>query len=134
MINLGHYDDINGLILHLFIGFLHSVIKISLLFYLQEPEAGVGCDERIQAASPDTGRKETDPLLNKEVVMTVNDIGDWPRKSCIPIQSAQTFRSRQTVLFIATIAVCFAVCAVLYHPNKVTQLAVSIRTRLAHKL
>ncbi|XP_048624981.1 squamosa promoter-binding-like protein 7 isoform X1 [Brassica napus] len=100
----------------------------------QEPEAGVGCDERIQAASPDTGRKETDPLLNKEVVMTVNDIGDWPRKSCIPIQSAQTFRSRQTVLFIATIAVCFAVCAVLYHPNKVTQLAVSIRTRLAHKL
>ncbi|KAG2300168.1 hypothetical protein Bca4012_011763 [Brassica carinata] len=109
-------------------------IPSRVLNFNQEPEAGLGCDERIHAASPDTGRKETDPLINKEVVMNVNNIGDWPRKSCIPIQSAQTFRSRQTVLFIATIAVCFAVCAVLYHPNKVTQLAVAIRTGLAHKL
>lgn len=67
--------------------------------------------------------------------MNVNDIGDWSRKkSCITAHSALTFRSRQTVFLIATFAVCFAVCAVLYHPNKVTQLAVAIRMRLVHKI
>ncbi|ESQ41891.1 hypothetical protein EUTSA_v10012721mg [Eutrema salsugineum] len=102
--------------------------------YNQDPEAGLDCKERLQAASPDTGGKETDPLINKEVVMDVNDMGVWPRKSCIPIHKAKTFRSHQTVFLIATFVVCFAVCAVLYHPNKVTQLAVAIRTRLAHNV
>jgi hypothetical protein len=100
----------------------------------QDPEAGLGCKDKIQAASPDIGGKETDPLLNKEVVMNVNDIGDWPRRSCVPRHSALTFRSRQSVFLITTFVVCFAVCAVLYHPNKVAQLAVAIRARLAHKL
>ncbi|XP_010492921.1 PREDICTED: squamosa promoter-binding-like protein 7 isoform X2 [Camelina sativa] len=107
----------------------------TIVNFNQDPEAGLDCKERIQAdCSPDIGGKETDPLLNKEVVMNVKDIGDWPRKSCIPLHSTLTYRSRQTVFLIATFAVCFAVCAVLYHPNKVTQLAVAIRTRLAHKL
>ncbi|CAE6109265.1 unnamed protein product [Arabidopsis arenosa] len=111
-------------------------IPSRILNFNQDPEAGLDCKERIQAdCSPDSGGKETDPLLNKEVVMNVNDIGDWPRKkSCITTHSALTFRSRQTVFLIATFAVCFAVCAVLYHPNKVTQLAVAIRMRLVHKI
>ncbi|CAN7037997.1 unnamed protein product [Brassica rapa subsp. trilocularis] len=104
------------------------------LNFNQDPEAGLDCKERIQAATPDTGGKETDPLLEKEIVMNVSDIGDWPRKSCIPIHSAQTIRSRQTAFLITTFVVCFAVCAVIYHPNKVTQFAVAIRARLAHKL
>ncbi|KAF3560895.1 hypothetical protein DY000_02018548 [Brassica cretica] len=104
------------------------------LNFNQDPEAGLDCKERIQAATPDTGGKEMDPLLEKEIVMNVSDIGDWPRKSCIPIHSAQTIRSRQTAFLITTFVVCFAVCAVIYHPNKVAQLAVAIRTRLAHKL
>ncbi|CAN6840112.1 unnamed protein product [Brassica oleracea] len=104
------------------------------LNFNQDPEAGLDCKERIQAATPDTGGKETDPLLEKEIVMNVSDIGDWPRKSCIPIHSAQTIRSRQTAFLITTFVVCFAVCAVIYHPNKVAQLAVAIRTRLAHKV
>ncbi|CAF2136581.1 unnamed protein product [Brassica napus] len=104
------------------------------LNFNQDPEAGLDCKERIQAASPDTGVNETDPLLKKEVVMNVSDKGDWPRKSCIPIHSAQTIRSRQTAFLITTFVVCFAVCAVIYHPNKVTQFAVAIRARLAHKL
>lgn len=111
---------------------LHTNIPSPLC--LQDPEAGLDCKERIQAATPDTGGKETDPLLEKEIVMNVSDIGDWPRKSCIPIHSAQTIRSRQTAFLITTFVVCFAVCAVIYHPNKVAQLAVAIRTRLAHKL
>ncbi|KAJ0230283.1 Squamosa promoter-binding-like protein 7 [Hirschfeldia incana] len=104
------------------------------LNFNQDPEVGLDCEVRVQATSPETGGKETDPLLNKEVVMNVNDIGNWPRKSCTPIHSAQTFRSRQTTFLITTFIVCFAVCVVIYHPNKVTQLAVAIRTRLAHKL
>ncbi|EOA22312.1 hypothetical protein CARUB_v10002913mg [Capsella rubella] len=102
-----------------------------IINFNQDQEAGLDCKAD---CSPDIGGKETDPLLNKEVVMNVNDIGDWPRKSCIPIHSTLKFRSRQTVFLIATFAVCFSVCAVLYHPNKVTQLAVAIRTRLAQKL
>ncbi|WZY75130.1 hypothetical protein YC2023_021514 [Brassica napus] len=51
------------------------------LNFNQDPEAGLDCKERIQAASPDTGVNETDPLLKKEVVMNVSDKGDWPRKS-----------------------------------------------------
>uniref|UniRef100_A0A1J3H5Q3 Squamosa promoter-binding-like protein 7 n=1 Tax=Noccaea caerulescens TaxID=107243 RepID=A0A1J3H5Q3_NOCCA len=109
-------------------------IPSKIINFSQDPEAGLDCKDRIQAASPDIGGKETDPLLNKEVVMNVNDIGDWPRKSCIPRHSALTFRSRQSVFLITTFVVCFAVCAVLYHPNKVAQLAVAIQTRLAHKL
>ncbi|CAN8300557.1 unnamed protein product [Cochlearia groenlandica] len=110
-------------------------IPSRVLNFNQDPEAGLDRKERIPAASSDIGGKETDPLLNKEVVMSVNDIVDWPRKSsCLPIHSTQTFRSRQTVFLITTFVVCFAVCTVVYHPNKVTQLAVAIRTRLAHKL
>ncbi|KFK26119.1 squamosa promoter-binding-like protein 7 [Arabis alpina] len=105
-----------------------------ILNFNQDPEAGLDCKERIQAASPDSDVKETDPLLNKEVVMNVHDIGEWRRKSCIPIQSSPIVRSRQTIFLLTTFVVCFAVCAVLYHPNKVTQLAVAIRMRLAHKL
>ncbi|KAL0876441.1 hypothetical protein Bca101_026146 [Brassica carinata] len=52
-------------------------------FQKDDPEAGLDCEERKQAASPDIGGKETDPLLNKEVVMNVNEIGNWPRKSYI---------------------------------------------------
>ncbi|KAL0730166.1 hypothetical protein Bca4012_026259 [Brassica carinata] len=37
------------------------------LNFNQDPEAGLDCEERKQAASPDIGGKETDPLLNKEV-------------------------------------------------------------------
>ncbi|CAN8244075.1 unnamed protein product [Cochlearia groenlandica] len=98
---------------------------------LQDPEVGLDCKERLQAASSsrDIAGKETDPLLNKEVVMNVNDTRAWPRKSC-----TRTFRSRQAVLLVATFVVCFAVCAVLYHPNKVARLAVAIRMRLALKL
>ncbi|KAJ4910697.1 Squamosa promoter-binding-like protein 7 [Raphanus sativus] len=104
------------------------------LNFNQDPEAGLDRKERVQATSLDAGGKETDPLLNKEVVMNVSDIGNWPWKSCISRHTAQTFRSRQTAFLITTFVVCFAVCAVIYHPNKVRQLSVAIRARLAHKL
>ncbi|XP_010524774.1 PREDICTED: squamosa promoter-binding-like protein 7 isoform X2 [Tarenaya hassleriana] len=75
-------------------------------------------------------RKETDPLLSKEFVMNVDGVREWPVKSCS--SASHAFRARPTAFVVTTFVVCLALCAVLYHPSKVTALAVAIRTRLAH--
>ncbi|KAH9683162.1 Squamosa promoter-binding-like protein 7 [Citrus sinensis] len=52
-------------------------------------------------------RCEVVPLLNREVVMNVNLIKEWPRKSCSPIFSGRVLSSLPTVTVIAMAAVCF---------------------------
>ncbi|XP_021908865.1 squamosa promoter-binding-like protein 7 [Carica papaya] len=78
-------------------------------------------------------RSETDPLLNREVVMDVDVVKEWPRKSCGHVFSGTVLRSRPTILLISVVAVCFGVCAILFHPHKVGEFAVSIRRCLFDK-
>ncbi|GMH29282.1 hypothetical protein Nepgr_031125 [Nepenthes gracilis] len=67
------------------------------------------------------------PLLNGEVAMRVNDAKQWPRKSCNPVLFNRIINSRLLVYTIATVAICFGICAVCFHPNQVGRFAVSIR-------
>lgn len=75
-------------------------------------------------------RCEVVPLLNREVVMNVNLIKELPRKSCSPIFSGRVLSSLPTVTVIAMAAVCFGVCLVVLHPQKVGHFATSIRRSL----
>ncbi|KAG8480960.1 hypothetical protein CXB51_025645 [Gossypium anomalum] len=68
---------------------------------------------------------ETVPLLNKEIIMNVNLSKGYSRKSC----GFATMRlsSRPAVLIIAATAICLGMCAVIFHPNRVGEFAVTIR-------
>ncbi|KAL7178044.1 hypothetical protein ACSBR2_031244 [Camellia fascicularis] len=59
------------------------------------------------------------PLLNREVVMNMNPMKKRPRKSCLA--------SRPLVLAIAATAGCVGICTVLLHPQKVGEIATTIR-------
>ncbi|XVE65696.1 hypothetical protein DITRI_Ditri08aG0020300 [Diplodiscus trichospermus] len=85
-------------------------------------------------ASTTFTRSETVPLLNKEIIMNVNLSKECPRKSCSPIFTTTTLRSRPTVFLIATAAICFGICAVIFHPNKVGEFAVTIHRRLFNRV
>ncbi|XP_012455433.2 squamosa promoter-binding-like protein 7 isoform X1 [Gossypium raimondii] len=68
---------------------------------------------------------ETVPLLNKEIIMNVNLSKDYSRKSCG--FATMRLRSRPTVLIIAATAICLGMCAVIFHPNRVGEFAVTMR-------
>ncbi|GMI70351.1 SQUAMOSA PROMOTER BINDING PROTEIN-LIKE 7, squamosa promoter binding protein-like 7 [Hibiscus trionum] len=72
-----------------------------------------------------SGRSETVPLINKEIIMNVNPSKDCPRKPCS--FATARLRSRPVVLVISTAAICLAMCAVIFHPNRVGEFAVTIR-------
>ncbi|PSS33929.1 Squamosa promoter-binding-like protein [Actinidia chinensis var. chinensis] len=67
------------------------------------------------------------PLLNREVVMSVNFTEERPRKSCNRIFTKKYLVSRHLIFVIAAVAVCFGICEVLLHPQKVGKLATTIR-------
>ncbi|XP_047315979.1 squamosa promoter-binding-like protein 7 isoform X2 [Impatiens glandulifera] len=70
----------------------------------------------------------TTPLLNKEVVMSVNFVKEQHRKSCSSVLlTEKSFGSRPFVFLVAAAVVCFSICAVVLHPQKVGRIAVTIR-------
>ncbi|OVA11415.1 Transcription factor [Macleaya cordata] len=71
-------------------------------------------------------RSETIPLLNGEVTTDVTH-QQWPKKSCGRIFSSTILSPRPLVLIVAVAALCSGVCAVVFHPHKVGEFAVSIR-------
>ncbi|KAG2727300.1 hypothetical protein I3760_01G151200 [Carya illinoinensis] len=87
-----------------------------------------------QTCSASSGRSETVPLLNREVVMNVKHLKEWPRKSCGRIGFGTVFSSRPSIFVISFAAVCLGICAVLLHPHKVGQFAVSIRRCLLDRI
>ncbi|KAG4126565.1 hypothetical protein ERO13_D10G164500v2 [Gossypium hirsutum] len=68
---------------------------------------------------------ETVPLLNKENIMNVNLSKDYSRKSCG--FATMRLRSHAAVLIIAATAICLGMCAVIFHPNRVGEFAVTMR-------
>lgn len=78
--------------------------------------------------SPDSQEKgETVSLLNGEISMTVPGSRQRPTKSCNIMLSKQLINSRPSIYMIVAVAVCLGVCAVVFHPHKVSKLAVTIR-------
>lgn len=72
----------------------------------------------------------TVPLLNGEAIMSMSNLSkDPPRK---PYNHSYTntctaLTSRPIIFIIASAAVCFGICAVLLHPQKSSEIAVTIR-------
>ena len=67
------------------------------------------------------------PLLNREVVMSMNLVGERQRKSCNRLFTKKYLVSRPLIFLIAAAAVCFGICEVLFHPQKVGKIATTIR-------
>ncbi|GLT72493.1 hypothetical protein SLA2020_444240 [Shorea laevis] len=86
------------------------------------------------STSTSSDRSETVPLLNREVIMNVNHVKEWPRKSCGGIVSRAIFSSRPSIFLISIATVCLGICAVVLHPHKVSEFAVSIRRCLFDRI
>ncbi|KAF5180742.1 Squamosa promoter-binding-like protein [Thalictrum thalictroides] len=72
---------------------------------------------------------ETVPLINKEVVMDLTNGPQpalWPQKTCRRFLPTTMMRSRPVFLIAAATVMCFGICAVVLHPNKVGDFAVTI--------
>ncbi|XP_030507139.2 squamosa promoter-binding-like protein 7 [Cannabis sativa] len=87
-------------------------------------------------------RIETISLLDRETILKANRKKEWPSDSVCRVSYGQVLSSRRrvilgfrpTLLVIATAAVCVGICSVLFHPQKVSEFAISIRRCLLNKL
>lgn len=74
---------------------------------------------------------EATPLINKDVVMNLpcesQSLDVWPRKPSRGVLSTRVRAPRSLFLLVTASVVCFGICAVVIHPGKVGDLAVSIR-------
>ncbi|GAB2266341.1 Squamosa promoter-binding-like protein [Dionaea muscipula] len=73
------------------------------------------------------GKNEAAPILNGEVYMNFDNTREWPIKSCNSIVVKKIISPRSLVYLFTAVAICFGVCAVLFHPYKVGSLAITIR-------
>lgn len=116
-----------------FISLLKQLIDI---FHLQD--TGIISNSKLEevtcSTSTSSDRSETVPLLNREVIMNVNHVKEWPRKSCGGIVSRAIFSSRPSIFLISIATICLGICAVLLHPHKVSEFAVSIRRCLFDRI
>lgn len=104
------------------------------MFHMQD--TGIKSNAKLEEVTCSTcsDRSETVPLLNREVIMNVNHVKEWPRKSCGGIVSRTIFSSRPSIFLISIATVCLGICAVLLHPHKVSEFAVSIRRCLFDRI
>ncbi|KAM0962828.1 squamosa promoter-binding-like protein 7 [Malus sylvestris] len=110
-------------------------------FHCEDTEITVDGRLGITAGSTANERSETVPLLSKKAVGKANFIKELPSvaKCCT---SGEVLRSRSSGMFlrfrpalfvISATAICVGLCAVLIHPHKVGEFAVSIRRCLFDK-
>lgn len=78
-------------------------------------------------ASTSLDGSEAAPLLNAEVIMSVNNSKEQQRMSCSPLNTNSVLPSRPLFVLVSAVAVCFGVCAIVFHPQKVGEIAVTIR-------
>ncbi|KAL6971378.1 Squamosa promoter-binding-like protein [Sarracenia purpurea var. burkii] len=67
------------------------------------------------------------PLLKREVVMSMNLSSERPRKFHRRIFINKYLASHPLIFVIAATAICFGICVVLLHPQKVGKFATTIR-------
>lgn len=117
-------------------------LKVEIFdFVTQDMEIMVN-GKSVMVGSSTNKTSETVPLLNKESVIEANIVKEWPRKPSSRSSSGKFFSCRSTGPFlvfrpslymIAIVTVCLGICAVLFHPSKVGEFAVSIRRCLLGK-
>ncbi|KAH6776957.1 hypothetical protein C2S51_008269 [Perilla frutescens var. frutescens] len=69
------------------------------------------------------------PLLKDEVIMNV-DLLERPRRSCSRSLSRTLSTSRLLIMAVMAVGVCFGVCAVALHPQRIGQIASTIHNCL----
>ncbi|KAK6122633.1 hypothetical protein DH2020_043632 [Rehmannia glutinosa] len=82
--------------------------------------------------SPSLHDDATVPLLKEEVIMNVN-IPERPRKSCSRLLTRTILTSRLLIVAIMAVGVCFGVCAVVLHPQRISQIATTIQRSRSRK-
>ncbi|KAI3443170.1 SBP-type domain-containing protein [Psidium guajava] len=108
-------------------GFTQNDVLSAVTITNQDMERGESCRVELLRGSNFTNKNEAAPLLDVESVMNGNLLKEKPR-SRVLLNSVM--RSRPALYVVATAAVCFGVCAVLLHPDKVGDFAVSIHRSL----
>ncbi|KAL6185912.1 hypothetical protein ACLB2K_042034 [Fragaria x ananassa] len=100
--------------------------------HTQDTEITVDGKMDVMSGSTSNEKSETLPLLNKKAAMKVNFI---KHANCgnssgelLGFRSRRTFLGfRPTLYVISAAAMCLGICAVVFHPHKVGDLAVTIR-------
>ncbi|KAI3687328.1 hypothetical protein L1987_81023 [Smallanthus sonchifolius] len=72
---------------------------------------------------------ETIGLLNADCVMSVTPYKEQPEKPSNHMFNHKTnrfFSARPLILMVALVAVCFGICAVVFHPHKAAAIAITI--------
>ncbi|XP_075516537.1 squamosa promoter-binding-like protein 7 [Primulina tabacum] len=81
---------------------------------------------RVQEFSPAQDESAKAPLLNHQVVMNLN-LHERPRNSGRMLFTGTLWASRPFIMAVAAFGVCLGVCVVILHPQRVGEIATSIR-------
>ncbi|KAK3440967.1 hypothetical protein EUGRSUZ_B01228 [Eucalyptus grandis] len=108
-------------------GFSQNDVLSAVTNANQDMEKGESYRVELMTGYTYSHKNEAAPLLDVELVMNGNLLKEKPRSRML---LSSVLRSRPTLFAVATVAVCFGVCAVLLHPNKVGEFAVSIHRSL----
>ncbi|KAF5738665.1 putative Squamosa promoter binding protein-like 7 [Tripterygium wilfordii] len=93
----------------------------------QDLELRPTCKLGVTTGSSSTKKnEETLPFLTSDI-MSMKPRKRWLSRSSSGVFPSPVFGSRSAIFIIATAAVCLGVCAVIFHPEKVTRFAVSVR-------
>ncbi|KAL2229810.1 UNVERIFIED_CONTAM: Squamosa promoter-binding-like protein 7 [Sesamum indicum] len=83
-------------------------------------------DDQCAVLAANMGGHETRPLLNGEVIMNVS-LQPSPQKSFNQLLTRTSLPSRPLIMAIAVLGICVGVCAVVLHPQRVSDIATTIR-------
>lgn len=91
----------------------------------------------VTGGSTSTSNQKSDriPLLNREAVIEADMVKEfpWPRKSSRRSCTGPFLTFRPSLYIIASAAICLGICAVVFHPHRVSEFTVSIRRCLLGK-
>ncbi|KAL1807356.1 hypothetical protein ACET3Z_024346 [Daucus carota] len=110
--------------------YLEASSKIDLFTYVPVTNQDIIMEEnmfRSVMASTYPDRTETAPLLNTEVLMSVNNSKKQHGISSSLVITNTVLPPRPLIFLVSSVAVCFGICAIVFHPQKVSQIAVTIR-------
>lgn len=106
----------------------------SLICYVISQDMEITVDGKLDvvanSASTSNQKSERIPLLNREAVIEAAIVKEapWPRKSsCRGRCAGPILTFRPSIYIIAAAAICLGICAVVFHPRRVGEFAVSIR-------
>lgn len=69
-------------------------------------------------------------LLTADCVMSVAPYKELPKKplnQLFTYKTSRLFTPRPLIVTVALVTVCFGICAVVFHPQKATSIAITIR-------